>query len=109
MESTVPQLASCGGGCVKQDAALKDSVCRGRWGPWEKVQVALGLLLRVTRVQRVVRVSSRGSGVQRGSYGESLVWKVLEVLLELVLGLERWKSWLTSFWLEGHWPFLEVL
>lgn len=96
-------------GGVKRALALTDSVCEGRWGPWEKVQVALGLLLRGTRVQRVLRVSSRGSWVQRGSDGESLVWKVLEVLLELVLGLERWKSWLRGFWLEAQWSFLELL
>lgn len=37
----------------------------------------------------------------------SLVWKVLEVLLELVLGLQRWKSWLRGFWWESQRSFLE--
>lgn len=61
--------------------------------------MVLGLLLRGARVQRVVRVSSRGSWVQRGLHGEVPgLWNVLEVLLELVLGLERWKSRLRGFW-----------
>lgn len=38
---------------------------------------------------------------------KSLVWKLLEVLLELFLGLERWKSWLRGFWWESQWSFLQ--
>ena len=46
-------------------------------------------------------------GSKRPPMEKSLLWKVLEVLLELFLGLERWKSWLRGFWLESQWSFLE--
>lgn len=54
-------------------------------------------MLRGVRVQRVVRVSTRGSKVERGSCGESLAWKAVGVLLESVLGLEGRESWPGDF------------
>lgn len=51
-----------------------------------EVHVALGLLLRGVRIQRVRSISARSSQVQRGPHEESLVWKAVSVLAGASLG-----------------------